>query len=152
MKIRYIKQIISVLIIDALVMFSASAQYTASAYVERYGALADSVSAIYGVPSCIILSQAMLESGHGGSRLARVQNNHFGIKAGRGFARYKSVEESYVAHSVLLTTGKRYRGLLVIPATDYRGWANELQRSNYASEKTYAEELIKIIERYIVSK
>ena len=35
---------------------------------------------LYGIPASITLAQGLFESGSGNSELARVANNHFGIK------------------------------------------------------------------------
>jgi len=49
---------------------------------------------------------------------------------------------------VLLSTAGRDAALMNIPASDYKAWANGLQRCKYATSTRYARDLIWIIERY----
>ena len=115
-----------------------------------------------GVPASIILSQGMLESDYGRSRLAVNANNHFGIKCHnnwRGatithdddrrnecFRKYRSVEESFHDHSNFLATTPRYRELFKLKTEDYKGWARGLKDAGYATNPNYANLLIRIIE------
>jgi flagellum-specific peptidoglycan hydrolase FlgJ len=131
-------------------------------YVERYAKIARTEREMYGIPASITLAQGLLESDAGGSRLSVESNNHFGIKCRskcRGctcrnytddsrydmFRVFNSAWESYREHSKLLT-GSRYKHLLNLPITDYEGWAHGLKKAGYATDKRYAEKLIKIIE------
>ena len=128
---------------------SVFAQYTPESYIETYAPSAWRIECEYGIPACIVLAQAILESGYGNSPAARLRNNHFGINHGR--TRYGSAEECYEAYAVLLSTSPRYAPLFEIPESDYRGWAHGLQKCGYATDKRYAEKLIIIIERYGLS-
>ncbi len=132
-------------------------------YVEQHVHLARAEFREYGIPVSITMSQALLESNIGQSRLARENNNHFGIKCfsksckkghcsnfnddhHKDFFRiFASVEESYTAHSHILQKD-RYSGLFRLESTDYRGWARGLKRAGYATDPRYAEKLIRIIE------
>lgn len=134
------------------------------AYIDRYGGLAVDHMEQYRIPASVTLAQGILESGAGMSELARRSNNHFGIKCHRGwngavvyaaddspndcFRSYESVEESYRDHSEFLVAGVRYRVLFDLSITDYKGWARGLQKSGYATDKAYANKLIKLIEDY----
>lgn len=131
-------------------------------YINEFNDLAIREMKRSGVPASITLAQAMLESDNGNSTLARNANNHFGIKchsswAGKKvyhdddrrnecFRKYKSVYESYVDHSDFIATGNRYQFLFNLEPTDYKSWAKGLQSAGYATSKTYATTLIKIIE------
>ena len=132
-------------------------------YVKRFSDIAVVEMKKYGIPASITLAQGLLESDAGGSRLAKKNNNHFGIKCfskkcGKGhcsnftddthkdfFRKYKSVWQSYRAHSLFLQ-GKRYAHLKKLGTKDYKGWAYGLLKAGYATDKRYAEKLIKIIE------
>ncbi|MFA6702729.1 MAG: glucosaminidase domain-containing protein, partial [Dysgonamonadaceae bacterium] len=119
---------------------------------------------IYKIPASITLAQALLESGAGNGDLAKRSNNHFGIKCHRGwegrsvikaddtpndcFRSYDRVDESYSDHAKFLVNGSRYSNLFNLPITDYRSWARGLQNSGYATDKAYANKLIKLIEDY----
>lgn len=133
-------------------------------YVNDYNALAIQHQQKYKIPASITLAQGILESGAGQSELARKSNNHFGIKChtdwrggrvyhdddfrGECFRKYKKVEESYDDHSRFLAERSRYASLFKLNITDYKGWARGLQKCGYATDKAYANKLIKIIEDY----
>lgn len=133
-----------------------------SDYVALYAPVAQKEMAQYGIPASITLAQALLESNVGDSRLAVESNNHFGIKCRskcKGctcrnytdddvydmFRVFDSVWESFREHSILLD-GARYKKLQALDHTDYKGWARGLKKAGYATDKQYAEKLIKIIE------
>jgi len=131
-------------------------------YIENYKDLAINEMKRSGIPASITLAQAMLESDNGNSTLARKANNHFGIKChsdwdggtiyhdddrrGECFRRYKSVYESYIDHSDFIVNGNRYSFLFDMEPTDYKAWSRGLQKAGYATSRTYAQLLIKIIE------
>lgn len=133
------------------------------AYIQRYAPLAYKHQRQYRIPASITLAQGLLESGAGQSTLARKANNHFGIKchnSWRGaktfhtddrpnecFRAYNSPEESFADHAEFLKR-KRYAPLFQLDVSDYKGWAKGLQRAGYATDKAYANKLIKIIEDY----
>lgn len=132
-------------------------------YIETYKDIAVEQMKKYHIPASITLAQALLESGAGKSELARKSNNHFGIKchswdgkrtyhdddeAGECFRVYKNVRDSYEDHSIFLATGSRYAFLFQFDETDYISWARGLKRAGYATNPTYAEKLIGIIETY----
>lgn len=133
-------------------------------YIDTYKSAAIDQMRRYKIPASITLSQALLESGAGKSRLATQANNHFGIKVGGGwngpyilanddapnekFRKYDSVEQSYEDHSILLTQSKRYSSLFTLDPMDYKGWARGLKACGYATLATYAERLISVIETY----
>ncbi|MFA7105539.1 MAG: glucosaminidase domain-containing protein, partial [Dysgonamonadaceae bacterium] len=64
------------------------------------------------------------------------------------FRSYDRVDESYSDHAKFLVNGSRYSNLFNLPITDYRSWARGLQNSGYATDKAYANKLIKLIEDY----
>ena len=61
---------------------------------------------------------------------------------------YKSVRDSYEDHSIFLSTSQRYRPLFKLKNTDYVGWAQGLKLAGYATNPSYADRLINIIESY----
>ncbi len=131
-------------------------------YIEKYKAYAIEDQEIYGIPASIKLAQAMLESDNGNSRLARLGNNHFGIKCKKDwtgetikhdddapqecFRKYSSAEESFRDHAEFLDKSPRYQSLFELDPTDYKGWAYGLSKAGYATNPKYPELLIKIIE------
>ncbi|WP_374048164.1 glucosaminidase domain-containing protein [uncultured Parabacteroides sp.] len=132
-------------------------------YIKTYSDLAIQHQKKYKIPASITLAQGVLESGAGQSDLARRSNNHFGIKChsdwrggrvyhdddlrGECFRKYKRVEDSYEDHSKFLKRS-RYESLFRLKITDYKGWARGLQKCGYATDRAYANKLIKVIEDY----
>lgn len=137
-------------------------------YIDTYDELAVDQMKKYRIPASITLAQGLLESGAGQSTLAKKSNNHFGIKCGsswRGksvrhhddalnecFRSYRNPKESYEDHSVFLTTGARYAFLFKLDITDYKAWAHGLKKAGYATNPSYANRLIQIIEDYDLYK
>ena len=139
-------------------------------YIEQHKDIAIQEMLRTGVPASIKLAQALLESNAGRSTLALKANNHFGIKCGskwkgkthyrkdddykRGklvkscFRKYKKTQESFIAHSNFLKDNKRYASLFQLDRKDYKKWAKGLKKAGYATSKTYAQKLIKLIEEY----
>ncbi len=132
-------------------------------YVRRFSPIAVAEMRKYGIPASITLAQGLLESNAGESRLTKANSNHFGIKCfskncGKNhcsnftddthkdfFRKYPNAWESYRAHSLFLQ-GKRYKRLKKLDQKDYKAWAKGLKKCGYATDKRYAEKLIRIIE------
>ena len=133
-------------------------------YIEKYKKIAIEHMGKYKIPASITLAQALLESGAGLSELSVSSNNHFGIKCHSDwkgeriyrrddnpndcFRKYKKVEDSYEDHSRFLYTHSRYSVLFSYSITDYEAWARGLQKCGYATDKAYANKLIRYIENY----
>lgn len=133
-------------------------------YIENYAALAVSEMYRSGVPASITLAQGMLESGNGQSALARMSNNHFGIKChnnwggdrvfhdddakGECFRKYDHPDQSYRDHSDFLRYRDRYKFLFDYKVTDYKAWAYGLKKAGYATDPSYPTKLINLIETY----
>ena len=152
-------------------MLSAHAQRRNSRYneyIRQYASLAVDQMKRHKIPASITLAQGLLESGAGTSELARKSNNHFGIKChsnwrgrrvyhdddarGECFRAYAHPRDSYEDHSLFLRQGSRYAFLFNLQITDYRGWAKGLKRAGYATDPSYANRLITIIEDYELYK
>lgn len=137
-------------------------------YINKYSDLAVEQMKLHKIPASITLAQGLLESGAGRSELARKSNNHFGIKCGsswRGrsvrhdddarnecFRAYRNPRDSYEDHSEFLKRGARYAFLFKLEITDYKGWAKGLKKAGYATDPSYANRLITIIEDYDLYK
>ena len=133
-------------------------------YINLYKKLAIKEMKRVGVPASITLAQGILESDAGNSRLATKANNHFGIKChnnwngkriyhdddakGECFRKYKSSYDSYRDHSDFLKRYKRYDFLFNYKTTDYKNWSKGLKKAGYATDRHYANDLIRIIEKY----
>lgn len=156
---------LTLLIVGLLSLFSIQSfgqkKSTREEYIKSFSELAMREMARVGIPASITLAQGCLESNNGNSTLATKGNNHFGIKChdwtGKKiyhdddkrhecFRSYPSAYESYMDHSLFLTTKSRYASLFELSVHDYRGWAKGLKAAGYATANNYATLLIRIIE------
>ncbi len=144
-------------------------------FIEKIGALARRDMENTKVLASLTIAQAILESGWGESGLTKKANALFGIKASSswsgkiynantkecydgvnfttikaGFRAYDSLEESIADHSRLLTSLSRYKK--VIGETDYKKACKEIRRAGYATDPSYANKLIGIIEAYDLTR
>ncbi len=152
----------------APVTASEIADERTSDYIERFHKIAVGEMEKFGIPASISLAQGLIESRGGTSKLAVNNNNHFGIKCfsrncKKGhcsnftddthkdfFRKFQNPWESWREHSKLLASG-RYKKLKKY-GRDYRQWAYGLKSVGYATDRTYAEKLIGIIERYDLNR
>jgi murein DD-endopeptidase MepM/ murein hydrolase activator NlpD len=140
------------------------AEYSANSYTK------------YKVFTSIVLAQAILESAWGQSKLASNYNNLFGIKfdpswTGRTvammtgeevagtqisivalFRAYDSFLGSITDHINFFTGNQRYLQNGVFTAKTFEEQAIALQKSGYATDSTYANQLISIIKTYGLQK
>lgn len=120
----------------------------------------------YGVLSSMTIAQAILESAWGESKLSQIAKNLFGIKwTGTGeyttmrtaeysngvkyyidakFRAYDSYADSILDHAKFLVDNNRYKNLLGV--TDYKISCQLIQQDGYATDPSYANLLIQIIE------
>lgn len=136
-------------------------------YIQRFAHVAVAEMHKFGIPASISLAQGLIESKYGQSELTKVANNHFGIKCfskkcKKGhcinfaddshkdyFVKYKTAWESWRAHSIVLMG--RYKSLKK-HGKNYKAWAYGLKKLGYATSRTYAEDLIRLIEKYNLHK
>lgn len=126
------------LFLSCFVFLSASAQ---SKYIKTYKPVADSLSAIYGIPTSVMLGIAIIESGAGQSRNCKLLNNHFGIKGKNNLLKTKGIKSaykqypdgraSYVAFSQLMTKKKFYSKLK--GKKDYKLWLEAISKAGYST-------------------
>ncbi|RYZ99359.1 MAG: LysM peptidoglycan-binding domain-containing protein [Sphingobacteriaceae bacterium] len=137
--------------------------YSAAKYIERFKAIAIQEMNQYGIPASVTLAQGLFESGNGNGELAKVANNHFGIKCSgdwRGqsyykdddnandcFRVYRNPEDSFRDHSEFLKK-KRYAALFELDKNDYEGWAYGLKAAGYATNPQYPQLIINVIKKY----
>jgi LysM repeat protein len=143
--------------------FAADGKITRQDYISMWRDEAIYQMVVHKIPASITMAQGILESGDGNSRLAREGNNHFGIKChqdwtgeriyeddetkGECFRSYDNARDSYEDHSVFLQR-KRYETLFTLNQDDYKGWAKGLKNCGYATNPSYPQLLIKIIEEF----
>jgi LysM repeat protein len=142
-------------------------RFTAEEYIAQWKEVAVKKMKQHGIPASITLAQGLLESGNGNSELARDANNHFGIKCtpdwtgGKSyhdddrkndcFRKYRDAADSFEDHSTFLKRA-RYASLFELKPTDYKGWARGLKAAGYATDPSYPQKLINLIERYELHK
>lgn len=161
MRIKKLK--ITIWMIVGMGLLTFGQNQTPQEYIEKWQEVAIEKMKVHKIPASITLAQGILESGSGNSSLARLANNHFGIKCHSSwkgetyyqdddekdecFRKYKSASESYEDHAKFLKKS-RYKGLFLLNITDYSGWAHGLKKAGYATNPKYPKLLISIIERY----
>ncbi|NSL88455.1 LysM peptidoglycan-binding domain-containing protein [Chitinophaga sp. Mgbs1] len=135
---------------------------TTQQYIATYKSIAIEEMRRSGVPAAIKLAQGILETQSGNGSLCQQSNNHFGIKckntwtgktirydddaAQECFRVYDNARDSYRDHSDFLRNNPRYSFLFQFDGDDYKSWAFGLKQAGYATNKTYPQQLIKIIE------
>jgi flagellum-specific peptidoglycan hydrolase FlgJ len=109
-------------------------------YYQKYQPIADSLEAVYGIPSSIMLAVAMQESGGGKSKVAKLLNNHHGITGKNNLLKthgiksmyqwYPSDTASYEGFCKVVARKKFYTTLK--GSTDYKKWVYAIAKSGYA--------------------
>jgi len=133
-------------------------------FIRAHANLARAEMKEFGIPASIKMAQALIESRAGTSRLAKNNNNFFGMKCfsknckkghcstatddhHKDFFRiYEKPLDSWRAHSRLISNG-RYAHLKEFEK-DYKKWAVGLKKAGYATDKRYHKKLINTIEKY----
>lgn len=143
-----------------------------AAYIAKFGQ--DAIDGTTGTnlfPS-VKMAQAILESNIGKSELAKLHNNHFGIKKGIGwkgqiatmktrevlkgktvyvdapFRKYASAVDSFRDHTNFLRNNKTYARNGVFAAATPEAQAHALKAAGYATDPNYAQALINLINGY----
>ena len=162
MSIQLLKRICLLLLLSSSLL--SQNKMTPEEYIATFKDDAIKEMYLHKVPACITLAQGMLETGNGNSPLCRNANNHFGIKchkewsgetyimdddeANECFRKYEHVLDSYSDHSLFLFSRSRYASIYELKITDYKGWCYGLKNAGYATDPSYPERLIKLIEKY----
>lgn len=142
------------------------------AYIEDTEKMAVRIARKNNILPSVMLAQSILESNWGRSELSREYNNYFGIKAvkkdqgvvfeteeyvdgesGRymeNFKKYSSKRESFEHYAKLLSTAKRYEK--VKTAKNYKEAAQYIKEGGYATDPSYADKIISVVEKYELDK
>lgn len=142
------------------------------AYIEDTEKMAVRIARKNNILPSVMLAQSILESNWGRSELSREYNNYFGIKAvkkdqgvvfeteeyvdgesGRymeNFKKYSSKRESFEHYAKLLSTAKRYEK--VKTAKNYKEAAKYIKEGGYATDPSYADKIISVVEKYELDK
>lgn len=139
-------------------------------FIEEYKDLAIKEMHLSGIPASITLAQFILESDWGRGELFREVNACFGIKCKENwtgethyiedddkvngklikscFRGYPTVEAAFADHSDFLKNRHYYKSLFLLDSHDYKGWSYGLKECGYATDESYSQSLIRIIETY----
>ena len=138
--ISFLENRVSCLLLLAFLFVNQEA-VSQSKYVKQYQPIADSLSAVYGIPSSVILGVAIIESGAGKSRNCKLLNNHLGIKGKNNLLKRKGIRTaykqypdgraSYIGFCKLLSRRKFYPKLK--GKMDYKLWLDAISKSNYST-------------------
>lgn len=125
------------LLLALLLLLTSRAQ---TRYIDMYRPLADSLSVVYGIPASVMLGVAIIESGSGTSRNAKLLNNHFGIVGKNNllktkgirsrYKQYPSVRASYIGFCQMLTRKRFYQKLK--GNNDYKLWLEAMSKAGYS--------------------
>lgn len=140
-----------------IILLSSTAQsQTIQDYVDEHTDHAQELMREYEVPASVILAVAIHESAAGKSKVARHLNNHFGIKGSNtnreissSYRDYETADESYDNFVEVLQNKSSFNSLFdKCDQYDYAAWAKGIQRGGYASSRTWAKQVIAIIDKY----
>ncbi|MCP3931584.1 MAG: hypothetical protein GY705_21065 [Bacteroidetes bacterium] len=132
---------------------------TKQAFIKRFSHVAVNERKKFGIPSSIILANALHQSFAGQREIAVKGNNFFalpctsdwqgesGTYQGSCYRHYENAWMSFRDHSLYLTSGK-YSSLRQLPADDYKAWAKALAKNGFSDDRKLASKLVKIIEQY----
>lgn len=124
-------------------------------YFNYYQELAVKLMSRHEIPAKVILGIAIDESASGNSKIARHLNNHFGIKGSNknkqinsSYKGYESVEESYKDFIEMMKSRPKFKILFdKYSEFDYKNWVYGIQKGGYAASRTWASQVISIIQR-----
>ncbi|MBU0697011.1 MAG: glucosaminidase domain-containing protein [Bacteroidetes bacterium] len=134
----------------------AFSQTATQNYIDENKDLAVELMNTYHIPASIILGVAIHESGSGTSKIARYLNNHFGIKGSNSSTKirsaYKGYDEGKDSYQDFINIMQNRSKFAVLfdkyNEYDYRSWAKGIQRGGYAASRTWASQVIAIINYY----
>lgn len=125
-------------------------------YIAEHADFAQELMEGHKIPASLILAIAIHESAAGNSKIARYLNNHFGIKGPNtnddiqsAYRDYPTVDDSYSHFVEIMENRSAFKGLFgKYDQYDYKGWARGIQRSGYAHSRTWASQVIAIVNKY----
>lgn len=139
-------------------------KYTADRYIEKYKKTAQKQGNHYNIPPSILLAQGLIASDSGRNEYCQSANNHFKTACGNSwhgrtyysknggvnqcYKRYNNASNSYDDQAQLLSGDRRFKKLLQLEPTDYKGWAKGLRDSAYNGNSRYDKQLIGTIEKF----
>lgn len=137
---RLRKSAVRVLATGVLVLVFSSGHSQSRSFVEKFRPLADSLSAVYGIPSAVILGVAIIESSSGTSRNCKLLNNYFGIVGKNNLMRTRGIRTRYkqypdapasFVHFCQVQSRKKYYPKLK-GNMNYKIWLDNMSRHGYS--------------------
>lgn len=138
-----------------LILSKAKAQST-EGYIAEHATHAQKLMREHKIPASIILAVAIHESAAGKSKIAQHLNNHFGIKGPNSnteirssYRDYPDADSSY-NHFISFLHSRTYFDVLFekYDQYDYKNWARGIQRGGYAASRSWASQIIALINKY----
>lgn len=83
------------ILICSMLIFYVTIVLGQKSYIQKYQPLADSLSRLYDIPSCVILGVAVVESSSGSGQVVKLLNNHFGIIGKNQLLKTKGIRTRY---------------------------------------------------------
>lgn len=133
---------------------------TIQRYIDRFDKVATNERDKFGIPPSIIIANALIHSLAGTLEASLAgNNNHFGLPCtsdwqgpngthnGKCYRHYENAWMSFRDHSFYLTTGAN-TGLKSLGPTNYKAWADAIEKAGYSTEPALAQQLIQVIEQY----
>lgn len=131
-------------------------QSAADNYIAQYKELAVKLMNRHEIPASVILGIAIHESASGNSKIAKNLNNHFGVKGANtnkqinsSYKGYETVEVSYKDFIDMMKSRPKFKILFdKYSDYDYKNWIYGIQRGGYAASRTWAAQVISIVQRH----
>jgi LysM repeat protein len=139
-----------------ILVFSKVKAQSTEDYIADHVDHAQKLMREHEIPASIILAVAIHESSAGKSKIAQHLNNHFGIKGPNSnteirsaYRDYPDVDSSY-NHFIAFLHSRTYFDVLFdkYDQYDYKNWARGIQRGGYAASRTWASQVIALINKY----
>ncbi|NLR78481.1 glucosaminidase domain-containing protein [Chitinophaga eiseniae] len=138
------------------------AQQSTTNYLKKFKPVSVEIMQETGIPASVILGIAMLESGTGTSRNAKLLHNHFGIVGKNDLAKtksgHRSVYKQYVTdlasyeHFAELLASKKWFGQMK-GNPEFSAWLKKMNHSGYSSAgHEWIRRVTNIINRYKLYK
>lgn len=115
-------------------------------FLQEHQELAKVTECSCRIPKSVVLAQAAMESNFGNSKLAKENNNFFGIRKNEfsnEFKKYDNIYDCYIDYCKLMH--KEFSNAFQYPITDYTNWCLALDNS---VDKGLAIKMIRTIQRY----
>lgn len=128
-----------VLVFVALLFISLQG-FSQKAYIKKYNAVAQELSKEFGIPYGVILGVAIVESGSGSSRNAKILHNHFGIVGKNNIRKTHGIKSRYKQYASPVDS---YRDFCKVVArkkfyakmkgkTDTQAWITAISKTGYS--------------------